>query len=167
MTTPVTRDEFYMRLAIDTGLRRDDPANTPTGSVIVLSGAVIGRGYNEVSSSGDPTAHAEIVAIRKAAAALGTPDLSGAHLYTTAEPCPMCCGAILVAGMSRLILGARTVESDADPWPSRWRWGECRTERLLELAGWRERIELTTGVLVDECQRVRSEWRREHSTQAG
>lgn len=152
-------DETYMQLAIETGLGRQHLANTPTGSVVVLNGVVIGAGHNEVPSSGDPSDHAEMVAIRRAAAARGTPDLAGAHLFTSAEPCPMCCGAILVAGISRLVIGLQTEESSADPWPNRWRWGDCRIERLLELAGWTNRLEVTRGVLAAECLRVREQWR--------
>ncbi len=74
----------------------------PFGAVVVKDGAVVGRGNNRVTSSNDPTAHAEIVAIREACAALGTFSLAGCELYTSCEPCPMCLGAIAWARFDRV-----------------------------------------------------------------
>src|SRR5262245_52656569 len=74
-------------------------------------GSVIGRGHNLVRTSGDPTAHAETVALRDACRALGNLELPGSTCYTTMEPCPMCCWAIVVAGIERVVLGARHVDA--------------------------------------------------------
>ena len=87
--------EAFMRRAIECarhGMRNN--AGGPFGAVIVRNGEVIGEGWNTVTSSNDPTAHAEINAIRQACAKLGTFELSGCEIYTTCEPCPMCMGAI-------------------------------------------------------------------------
>ena len=77
----------------------------PFGSVVVKDGKIVGRGHNQVLKNNDPTAHGEIMAIRKACEALGTYDLSGCELYTTSEPCPMCKGAIQWANISKVYYG--------------------------------------------------------------
>jgi tRNA(adenine34) deaminase len=96
----------------------------------------------------DPTAHAETVALREAAAALGTDDMAGCALYTTFEPCPMCCGALMNANIATLVMGGR-------PSPDQARFGDYTMERLLELSAWDDRMEVVTGVLVDECLGIR------------
>lgn len=78
----------------------------PVGAVVVRDGRVIGRGYNRREQSHDPTAHAEILAVREAAAVLGGWRLSGCSLYVTLEPCPMCAGAMVQARLTRLVFGA-------------------------------------------------------------
>lgn len=80
--------------------------DVPVGCVIVLDGHIIGSGHNERESTGDPTAHAEIVAIRQAAKKLGKWRLAGATLYTTLEPCPMCAEAIIQSRLQRVVFGA-------------------------------------------------------------
>jgi tRNA(adenine34) deaminase len=85
----------------------------PVGSIVVLEGKIIGRGCNLREKSGDPTAHAEIVAIRQAAAHLGTWRLTGTTLYTTLEPCPMCAEAIIQSRVSKLVFGAYDSRSGA------------------------------------------------------
>lgn len=80
--------------------------DVPVGCVIVLDSQIIGRGHNERESTGDPTAHAEIVAIRQAAKQSGSWRLSGATLYTTLEPCPMCAEAIIQSRLARVVFGA-------------------------------------------------------------
>jgi tRNA(Arg) A34 adenosine deaminase TadA len=84
----------------------------PFGAVIVRDGAVVGRGGNEVSSTHDPTAHAEVVAIRRACRTLGTFDLSGADLYATCEPCPMCLSAIYWANVGRVFYSLTRVDAE-------------------------------------------------------
>ena len=84
----------------------------PFGSVIVRDGRIVGRGHNRVLKNGDPTCHGELEAIRDACATLGTRDLAGCVLYTTAAPCPMCLGGILWANISRVVYGC-TVEDTA------------------------------------------------------
>ena len=137
-----------MRVALEEAARSRDEGNLGVGSLIVRGGEVVARGRNLVTSVLDPTAHAETVAIREAGKALGQVDLSDCTLYTTFQPCPMCCGAIMLCGISTLVIGAR-------PAPSENRWGEYTVERLLELANWGHRIQVVTGVLSRECEEVR------------
>ncbi len=85
----------------------------PFGCVIVKNGRIVGRGHNEVLKRNDPTCHGEMMAIRQACAALGTYDLSGCTLYTTAYPCPMCAGAIRWANIRRVYYGCTVADTDA------------------------------------------------------
>ena len=103
----------YMKTAIDearTGI--SEGHGGPFGCVIVKDGEVGGQGHNEVVKQKDPTCHGEIMAIRNACKNLGTYDLSGCELYTTAEPCPMCRGAILWANISRVYYGCNITDTD-------------------------------------------------------
>ena len=84
----------------------------PFGSVIVKDGVVVAKGHNQVIKNQDPTCHGEMMAIHKACKKLGTFDLSGCELYTTAEPCPMCLGAILWANISRVYFGCNIVDTE-------------------------------------------------------
>jgi guanine deaminase len=84
----------------------------PFGSVVVKNGEVVGRGHNEVVKRRDPTCHGEVMAIRDACKKLGTYDLSGCELYTTAEPCPMCAGAIMWANISKVWYGCTVEDTD-------------------------------------------------------
>lgn len=99
-------DERMMREAIAEALRAGEEGEMPVGCVIVKDGQVIARGRNDRERTGDPTGHAEIVAIRAAARALGSWRLQGCTLYSTLEPCPMCAGAISQARLDRLVYGA-------------------------------------------------------------
>lgn len=102
-----TNDERFLREAIalaSEGMDRNDGG--PFGCVIVRDGRVIGRGNNRVTSTNDPTAHAEMVAIREACATLGSFQLTGCTLYTSCEPCPMCLGAIYWARPDRIVFAA-------------------------------------------------------------
>ena len=147
---PLDHDRF-MRLAIDEAARAGAEGNAAVGSVIVRDSTVIATGRNLVTSTNDPTAHAEMVALREAGAALGQIDFSGYTLYTSFQPCPMCCGALMVSGVSTLVMGAR-------PDPADNRYGSYNVETLLELAGWEDRIQVVTGILPQECLKVRQEW---------
>lgn len=96
----------YMRRAIELSrVKMQAGQGGPFGAVVVKDGAVVGEGWNSVLATGDPTAHAEIVAIRDACARIGSFRLDGAEIYATSEPCPMCLGAILWARLSRLYYG--------------------------------------------------------------
>lgn len=101
------QDDYFLREAIQLareGMKAGQGG--PFGSVVVREGEIIGRGCNQVTSTNDPTAHAEIVAIRNACQNLGTFQLEGCTLYTSCEPCPMCLGAIYWARPSRIVYGA-------------------------------------------------------------
>ena len=140
--------EQYMRMALEEAQKAADEGNVGVGSVIVQRGELIARGRNLVPTTHDPTAHAETVALREASAALETDDMAGATLYTTFEPCPMCCGALTNANIATLVMGGR-------PGPEQTRWGDYTLERLLEMCKWDDRIEVVTGVLIDECMNIR------------
>jgi tRNA(Arg) A34 adenosine deaminase TadA len=95
----------FMREAVQLSIENIHNGGGPFGAVIVKDGAIIGRGVNRVTSHNDPTAHAEVMAIREASANLGNFDLSGCEIYTSCEPCPMCLGAIYWARLSKIYYG--------------------------------------------------------------
>ena len=140
--------ERFMRLALEDAQRAADEGNVGVGSVIVRDGEVVARGRNLVPTTNDPTAHAETVALREASAALGTDDMAGCVLYTTFEPCPMCCGALMNANVAALVMGAR-------PSAEQTKWGDYTMEALLAMSRWNARMEVITGVLVEECLGIR------------
>ena len=142
------KHEHFMHLALEEAARGKAEGNVAVGSVIVQGETVVARGRNLVTTTCDPTAHAETVALREAGTALERTDFSGCALYTTFEPCPMCCGAILVSGISTLVMGAR-------PFPGEGRWGDYTVEWLIDLLGRRGAIEVVTGVLTQECTDIR------------
>lgn len=146
--------EKYMRLALGGAERAGAEGNAAVGSVIVSGDQAVARGRNLVESTNDPTAHAETVAIREAGSTLGHVGLSGFTLYTTFEPCPMCCGAIMTCGIGTLVMGARSGPSDR-------RWGEYTVERLIDLVGRSSDLVLVTGVMVPDCLAVRDRWKAE------
>lgn len=104
----------FMKIAIDeakTGIRAGHGG--PFGCVIVKDGVIIGKGHNEVVLKNDPTCHGEMQAIRNACENLGTFDLSGCELYTTAEPCPMCAGAVMWANIAKVYYGCNVSDTDS------------------------------------------------------
>ena len=116
----------------------------PVGAVVVSGGAVIGRGYNRPISSHDPTAHAEVVALRAAAAHVGNYRLPGAILYVTLEPCLMCVGAFMHARVATVVYGA--VEPRTGAMES--------TQRAHESAALHHSVTVVSGVLAAECREV-------------
>jgi tRNA(adenine34) deaminase len=138
----------FMRMALEEAARGKAEGNVAVGSVIVQGDTVVARGRNLVTSTCDPTAHAETVALRDAGRALQRIDFSGCVLYTTFEPCPMCCGAILASRISTLVMGGR-------PSATERRWGDYTVERLIELSKCDHSIEVVTGVLTQECRDIR------------
>jgi tRNA(adenine34) deaminase len=107
-------DEFWMKLALDQAAIAMEHGEVPVGAVAVLGDMVIGTGHNRKESDQDPTAHAEIIALRQAAAHLNNWRLIGVSLYSTLEPCPMCAGAMIQARLSRLVYGAPDTRFGAD-----------------------------------------------------
>src|SRR3954453_14618282 len=108
-----TDDEAFMRLALELAARAREQGEVPVGAVIVLGGEVIGTGFNRPIAADDPTAHAEIQALRDAAQRVGNYRLPGATLYVTLEPCVMCAGALMHAGVARVVYGARDPKTGA------------------------------------------------------
>ena len=140
--------ERFMRVALEEAAKAGAEGNLAVGSVIVRDGSVVARGRNLVSTTLDPTAHAETVALREAGPALGVVDYSGCTLYTTFQPCAMCCGALITCGITTLVMGAR-------PQPGEGRQADYTPERLLELTGWSDKMEVVTGILTRECADIR------------
>jgi tRNA(Arg) A34 adenosine deaminase TadA len=133
--------EGYVRAALDEAQRGMAAGEVPVGAVVVLEGAIIGRGHNAPIALSDPTAHAEVLALRAAGRAVGNYRLTGAELYVTVEPCAMCAGAMLHARIARLVYGARDPKAGAVE----------SLHRLLEDPRWNHRVMVEGGVLADEC----------------
>ena len=141
--------EHFMRMAIEEAAKGGSEGNSAVGSVIVRDGNIVAVGRNLVTSTNDPTAHAETVALREAGSAQGDPDMSGCTLYTTFQPCPMCSGALIVSGVATVVMGAR-------PNPGEGRYSPYSMEQLFVQAG--SKMRSLIGVLVRECLEVRQEW---------
>ncbi len=140
--------EHFMRMALEEAAAARDEEESPVGAVVVLEGRVIGRAHNQREQLRDPTAHAEMIAITQAAAAVGSWRLDGATLYVTLEPCPMCAGAVLNARIATLVYGAANPKA-----------GAVRTlYRLLEDPRLNHRCQIVPGVLADECGRLLTEF---------
>jgi tRNA(adenine34) deaminase len=135
------KDEEYMRLAL--ALAREAAAvdEVPVGAVVVSDGEIIGRGFNQPILRHDPTAHAEIMALRAAADSVGNYRLPGSTLYVTLEPCVMCTGAIMHARVGRVVFGARDPKTGAAGSVVDL-FGEVRLNHHASIEG---------GVLADEC----------------
>ena len=140
--------EHYMRIALEEAERGATEGNVAVGSILVAPERVVARGRNLVTSTSDPTAHAETVALRQAGEQLGHTDFSNLTLYTTFEPCPMCCGAILASGVHKLVMGARHDLTQSN-------WGAYTVETLLELTNKESQLTVITGILTRECGDVR------------
>lgn len=151
-----SQDEKFMAMAIEEARTAVRSGERPFGSVVVRDGQVVARAHNVVNSTGDPTAHAEVTAIRNAAAHLKISNLQGCTLYTSCDPCPMCAGATLYAGIGRIVIGART---DALKRYSGGKYDlkDYRIERLVELAG--SRLQVVAGVLREEAEKVFAEYK--------
>ena len=103
---PITSDELWMEEALRCAQRALEAGEVPVGAVVVCDGRVIGRGWNRNISESDPTAHAEVIALREAGATVGNQRLGSCELFATIEPCAMCAGALVHARIKRLIYGA-------------------------------------------------------------
>jgi tRNA(adenine34) deaminase len=134
-------DRIAMEAALEEARLAGKAGEVPIGAVVVFDGAIIARGENRVLRELDPTAHAEIVALRAAAAAIGNYRLSGCTLYVTLEPCAMCAGAMIHARIDRLVYAA------ADP-----KAGACGSVlSVLNHPQLNHQIEVETGILADEA----------------
>ncbi|MFZ0088411.1 MAG: tRNA adenosine(34) deaminase TadA [Solirubrobacteraceae bacterium] len=107
------RDEYFMRLALREASRALEHDDIPVGAIVVKDGEVIGSGHNEREVRGDPTAHAEMIALRDAARAIGTWRVLDSVLYITLEPCAMCAGAIVLARVPRVVFGTTDPKAGA------------------------------------------------------
>ena len=140
----------FMRAALDEARLASDAGEVPVGAVIVLDGEIVGRGFNQPISASDPTALAEIVALREAARALGNYRLVGATMSVTIEPCLMCVGAMVHARVGTLVFGAPEPKAGAVV-------SSCRAHEMPSL---NHRIDVVGGVLEEDCRAVIQEFFR-------
>lgn len=144
-------DIFYMKEALKEAKKAYSTYEVPVGAVIVYNGEIIGRGYNQRESLKDPTAHAEMLAIKDASKYLDAWRLMDCTMYVTLEPCAMCAGALVNSRIDRLIIGTR------DP-----KRGCCGTiEDLTNHPKFNHRIEVEFGVLEEECSKIISDFFKE------
>ena len=134
-------DERYMQVAIDQAKIAEENGDVPIGAVIVYQNRIIARAYNQREQLCDPTAHAEIIALTQAAAAVQSWRLNGCAIYVTLEPCPMCAGALVAGRIDRLVYGCDDPKSGA----CKSLYNIVQDERL------NHRLEVTAGVLEKEC----------------
>jgi len=144
-------DTHYMRLALDQARAAQATGEVPVGAVLLsATGEVIGSGNNQVLRANDPTAHAEVVALRAAGLALGNYRMLGCTLFCTLEPCAMCAGAILHARIARLVFAAR------DP-----KAGACGSVlSVMNHPSLNHSVEVTEGILTEECGTILTEFFR-------
>lgn len=137
-------DEVFMRRALELARHAEEAGEVPVGALVALNGEILGEGWNQPIVSHDPTAHAEMVAMRAAAARMKNYRLTGATLYVTLEPCAMCAGAMVHARVARVVYGA------ADP-----KAGAAGSVfNLLESAALNHRAQVVGGVLAEECGEI-------------
>ncbi|MGC2656716.1 MAG: tRNA adenosine(34) deaminase TadA [Bryobacteraceae bacterium] len=143
-------EESYMRAALVLARQAGEAGEVPVGAIIVSDGQIIGRGANKPIAGKDPTAHAEIEALRQAARAQDNYRLTGCTLYVTLEPCAMCAGAIVIARISRLVYGARDL-----------RFGAVRSKfRLADSELLNHQVEIEEGLLAAESAELLTEFFR-------
>jgi tRNA(adenine34) deaminase len=134
-------DEGFMREALRLAREGEGRGEVPVGAVVVVGGEILGRGWNAPLARRDPTAHAEMLALREAAERLGNYRLNGATLYATLEPCVMCAGALVAARVQRLVFGARDL-----------RFGGVRSKfRVADSGVLNHSVDVVEGVLAPEC----------------
>ena len=133
--------DLFMRQALELARRAAAQGEVPVGAVVVLDDRIIGRGYNSPIAQNDPSAHAEMLALREAAQSIGNYRVEGATVYTTLEPCVMCAGALVAARVKRLVFGARDL-----------RFGGVRGKfRIADSDLLNHQVEIVEGVLAVEC----------------
>ncbi len=141
LTANITKqDAYWMEKALEQAQKALALDETPVGAVAVLEGTIIGAGFNRKETDQDPTAHAEMIALREAAAYLNNWRLIRVTLFCTLEPCPMCAGAMLQSRISRLVYGAKDVRFGADG----------SIVQALNAPGFNHQIEVTDGVMAQE-----------------
>lgn len=145
------KDEKFMKLALAEAQKGLAAGEVPVGAVIVMDGRVIARAYNKPVSLSDPSAHAEILALRKAARKLGNYRLTGAEMYVTLEPCAMCAGAILHARVRRVVFGAGDPKGGA----------VTSLFRMLEDKRLNHSAEVVHGIMEEACSEILSRFFRE------
>ena len=145
-----------MRAALTEARKAQQAGEVPVGAVVVLDDAIVGSGFNQPISSHDPTAHAEVIALRRAAKAIGNYRLTGATLYVTVEPCLMCVGAMVHARIGLVVYGAAEPKAGAI----------ASMTNAHELAGLNHRLQAMAGVLEAESRDLLQEFFRERRVSA-
>jgi tRNA(adenine34) deaminase len=146
----MTHHQHYMHLALEDARRSMQSGNRPVGSLIVRDGEILARAGNTMYTDHDPSAHAEVAALRLACGRSQSAELPGSTLYTTLEPCPMCCWALLEAKVSRLVMGGRYASIGG------FALGRYSVESFLTFM--ERKLEVITGVMQAECEALRGEW---------
>ena len=141
-------DEFYMREALSLARAAECLGEVPVGAVVVRDGQIVGRGFNSPIGENDPTAHAEIAALRDAARNLANYRLPGCELFVTLEPCAMCAGAILHARIARVVYGARDYKTGV----------HGSVVDLFAVERLNHHTEVQGGVLTEECGQLLSDF---------
>lgn len=142
------KDEYFMREALSLAHAAECLGEVPVGALVVCAGVIVGRGFNSPIGEHDPTAHAEIAALRDAARRLRNYRLPGCELFVTLEPCAMCAGAVLQARIARLIYGARDAKTGV----------HGSVVDLFAVERLNHHTEVVGGVLADECGRLLSDF---------
>ncbi|MGC8549338.1 MAG: tRNA adenosine(34) deaminase TadA [Acidobacteriaceae bacterium] len=155
-TELATQDLAWMRAAIEEARAAGSAGEVPVGAVVVANGTVVGRGQNRVLRDMDPTAHAEMVALRAAAAAVGNYRLLACELYVTLEPCAMCAGAMVHARLKRLVYGAADQKAGA----------AGSVLEVVDHPKLNHQMEVTAGLLAEECGQMLREFFRAKRAQA-
>jgi len=137
-------DQYFMREALRQAQKAGDAGEVPVGAVVVFAGKIIGRAHNQVELLKDATAHAEMLALTQAEAAVGDWRLTECDLYATKEPCAMCAGALVHTRVRRVIFGC------ADPAVG----AAGSVMNLLQMPGLNHRCEIASGILQDECAAI-------------
>ncbi|MCE5186853.1 MAG: tRNA adenosine(34) deaminase TadA [Planctomycetaceae bacterium] len=151
-------DERFMRMAIDQAYMAEEKGDVPIGCVIIHQGRVIAKGCNQRELLGDPTAHAEIIALTQAAEYIGNWRLEGCTIYVTLEPCPMCAGALVLGRLDRLVYGTDDPKTGA----VKSLYNIVQDPRL------NHRLEVTSGVLESECRKqLQDFFKRRRTENAG
>lgn len=143
-------DDYWMKKAWNLALKAEAIGEVPIGSIIVKDDTVIGKGFNQRESRNDPSAHAEMIAIRQASRKLNAWRLVGTTLYVTLEPCPMCMGAILLARIDRVVFGCFDPKAGA----------AGSLYNLAEDPRFNHRVELASGIMKQECSGILSNFFR-------
>lgn len=137
-------DELYMEEALREAARAESAGEVPVGAVVVCKGRIVGRGWNRNITDNDPTAHAEVLALRQAAGEIGNYRLLDCEMFVTIEPCAMCAGAMVHARLKRLVYGAEDPKAGA----------VHSVMSVLNHPQLNHRMEVTRGVLAARCQEL-------------
>jgi tRNA(adenine34) deaminase len=156
VNTPSGDDAAWMELALEQAALAAVAGEVPVGALVIKDGEIIGRGHNRNLLDDDPTAHAEIVALRQAAARLGNHRLTGCTMVATIEPCSMCAGTLIHARIARLVYGASDPKAGA----------AGSVLQIINHPGLNHRMEITAGVLAGKCSEVLQDFFRQKRQQA-